>query len=191
MVNKMFIANDTLDKLIVSLQTTYEICCNLVEEKGDVLVVKKAHCVDGIPNTQRGSCQHTIYTKYILHTHPEQHRAYPSAEDIIKVIKHKHISFSFIATTWGIWLLECKINKKPTDLVEENNWKQSIKKRIDLYDRIIPNKTKKNDVSFTPAKYRQLQDISKDIENKFHKFGLRIDFTSWEQIENQGYYSFS
>lgn len=184
----MIISRGTIDKLILSLDSPYEICCNLLEEKDNSLSVQKAFCTEGPRDGSRGSCRYTRYTKYVLHTHPTIHRAYPSAEDIIKVIKNKEILYSFIVTTWGIWTLYSKSKKSPHE-DERKEWTKSLTKRIDKYDKVEPKGTRKSDISWTPAKQQLIRDISHEIEEKFKLFGLRIQFKSWEQIHRHGYFS--
>lgn len=60
----------------------------------------------GTEEKGRGMCQHSKYTKYIWHTHTNIHKGYPSAEDIVKILKWRANDFprvSVLFTPWGIW----------------------------------------------------------------------------------------
>jgi hypothetical protein len=54
---------------------------------------------------QRNSCQNTHYNTFIWHTHPIRANYYPSAEDILKILKNREINYSIIFTDKGIWIL--------------------------------------------------------------------------------------
>ena len=62
----------------------------------------------------RHFCQHKVYSKHIWHTHPTVAKPYPSAEDILKIVKTRqnrdHLHTSVIFTDWGIWVL-CSVKK--------------------------------------------------------------------------------
>jgi len=55
---------------------------------------------------KRGLCYYTRYATHIWHTHNKDLIAYPSPEDLIKVLKYRLINkpnVSIIFTKWGIW----------------------------------------------------------------------------------------
>jgi hypothetical protein len=57
-------------------------------------------------------------TEIIWHTHPPISKYYPSTEDLVRIIKQKHLAHtSIIFTAYGVWVLKCnppdKIKDKP------------------------------------------------------------------------------
>jgi len=48
---------------------------------------------------ERNNCEYSKYSTAIWHTHPN--KIYPSSEDVLKVLKHPSISYSFIIGCYG------------------------------------------------------------------------------------------
>ena len=127
----------------------------------------------------RGMCKYkSKYERYICHTHPYNFRAYPSLEDIMKVIKHKLlIDVSIIPTRWGIWTIVNK-NKK-IDISDLNLGK--IKEYINKLG-FIENKLGYKDNIYLRDVKTELSDI-KDISNKLSKHSLlNIKFVDWSSL---------
>lgn len=125
----------------------------------------------GIDLTDRGFCQHTRYTKYIWHTHSHNLLPYPSAEDIVNMLKW-HINntkndypvSSVIFTLWGIW--EIHSDKK---YQLDQKWLEylhyTVKQSIDKLYKNIEN----------------IELVIREISEKINKhiFNIQIWFTKW------------
>lgn len=81
----------------------FEVCGNL-KLQNYMLLVEELSLTQG-SDSNRPFCIHKKYSKFIFHTHPNHSKAYPSVEDIEKILKHKTIVYSIIFTKWGIWIL--------------------------------------------------------------------------------------
>jgi hypothetical protein len=110
-------------------------------------------------------CIHNYYAQHIFHTHVQHGKSYPSAQDIVKVLKNSKITTSLLATHWGIWEI-CSLKKHSFTTSEQIYITQRIEKM--LYPI---HEYKKYDDNV--EKYIQ------DIEKKYNEFNLRIKFTSW------------
>jgi len=53
----------------------------------------------------RAMCLYKKYDNFIWHTHPNSSKYYPSKKDILKILKHDIIKFSYLFTQYGYWLL--------------------------------------------------------------------------------------
>jgi len=95
------------------LKLNREICGHVYIVNGElVLYCDSVGTSVGGDIKTRGSCQHSIYSSIIWHTHPNISLPYPSVEDILKVIKPRTkpelITTSFIFTSIGIWSIQGK-----------------------------------------------------------------------------------
>lgn len=112
------------------LKKPYEMCYNIEEQYNDELILVYESKGQSISQNRRGSCYHKRYSKWILHTHPFISKAYPSGEDIVKVIKHEIIKNSLIVTSWGIWHIRKLRDRKNLDLEKLT---QDTKKCVDSF----------------------------------------------------------
>ena len=163
----------TIKKLIDTLDI--EACGFLVEQKNSELQLY----IDSYGETKdgRGSCQHSKYTKYIWHTHPHNLIAYPSPEDILKIIKKREDSnpmISVVFTIWGTWTL---FSMKKVNL--DKAWITYFIEKIKIPSHILYKLTERG-----RGKYN-LNDIEKfilsvqQIINNKLNIGLEIKFFPW------------
>lgn len=132
--------------------------------------------VDGEARTDekgRNICVHNRYHNIIWHTHPISMQAYPSAEDIVKILKPRNDNkpkVSLIFTQWGIWRLWA--NRKGS---VSNEVKRAIQKSYyGLYH--ITEKGRGNiSIPFVQSYIYELEYILSDYE--FH-----IDLTLWSDL---------
>jgi hypothetical protein len=166
-----------------------EVCANLVKGYRGNLTIKSP--VYGTkeeyePGKYRGTCTHGENTPHILHTHPTTSYAYPSVEDILKVINPRHIERnSLIGTKWGIWVISNTIdstvyNDTPLSLLFEK-----IKKILDRLgsrtktsaeERLLggENSHKSRDLSTSDEDL-----VSKTINSLSTLLKIKINLYSW------------
>ena len=113
MVN--FIKEITIDSNI-----EHEICGTFEKHQSGYIV--KQHEVDSIPGESRKHCRYEYHNKFIWHSHPTSSKFFPSLEDILKIIKHARIEYSYIFTTFGFWTLRS---------IEHIEIDDSLRERID------------------------------------------------------------
>jgi len=108
-----YFSDSDLSDIKALLLKNVEACGIIYNSKGKFRLVLQSY---GDEKSDRSNCKNTSYYKYIWHTHPCTLKAYPSAEDILKVIKSPKIFKSFIFTKWGVWILSStdstSLNKK-------------------------------------------------------------------------------
>jgi len=158
--------------------------CMYMSKQNNILYVKDKSLSEGLimyydEGKSRGMCRYkSKYERYICHTHPYNFRAYPSLEDIMKVIKHKLlIDVSIIPTRWGIWTIVNK-NKK-IDISDLNITK--INEYINKLGYIENKLGYKDNIYLTDIK-SQLSEI-KEISNKLSKHSLlNIKFVDWNSL---------
>lgn len=147
----------------------------------------------------RGTCNYKKLSSNILHTHPISSYAYPSTEDIMKVLKyHGTILNSLIATKWGIWVIK--------NTASSNIYSETVKDRlfhdIKHYLDQLGNSTK------TSKSERQISNInegreikSRDLNEKDYIFiskmnkklenmlNIDINLYKWDDIKSGLYIS--
>lgn len=117
----------------------------------------------------KNRCVHTYYKEHIFHTHIHKNESFPSAHDVVKVMKNTTIQSSLIATHWGIWEITCR--KKYNFSPDEQN---HITKRIEKM--LSPLHEYKN--------YNQhVQKYIDDIQTKYNEFELCISLHTWNQLK--------
>ena len=145
--------------------------------------IKKGSITEYSPGKFRGTCEHEIITSIILHTHPLNSYAYPSVEDIIKVIKnHGRIVRSVIGCKWGIWDI------KNTDA--SNIYSTTCKNILDDYIRYFLDRIGKYTKNTSSTdKSKDLNDNDMDIINesinRIEKIlNVKINLYTWNEVEN-------
>ena len=105
------------------------------------------------------------YKKLLWHTHPDGVIAYPSAEDILKVVKPRRdismIEKSFIYTTWGVW--ELYATRKAE--MSEKDIGKLITKLDDKYSKKMYNNTEKG----------RARTLTADMEKYVDKYIQRVE----------------
>jgi hypothetical protein len=156
------------------LSLHYEVCgFVLPTSSGEVSLEIKGQ---GDPASSRPNCILPHYTNYIWHTHIYGSKSYPSAEDILKVMKKRKRDYQqtkaeLIFTPWGIWENSCSVfgyfSKSDIDVIEkisEELYRKTERGRIAVVDPLV--------VSSVMTKIMQVYP------------GLRIDFTPWSDTLN-------
>jgi hypothetical protein len=115
------------------------------------------------------------YEELLWHTHPIGVKAYPSAEDVMKVLKKRSnkrmIQRSFIYTAWGVWELYAA---KKMDIPREDE-KRLVEKINNKYSRPMYQATQRGRASHLTAKMHQaINRYIADVEHKFSNNGLKI-----------------
>lgn len=82
--------------------------CGLFENVNGILYIIKDQTTKGIVTEGRPKCFYKNYGKFIWHTHPNTSKFYPSVEDILKLLKHDQIYYSYIFTRYGYWIMYFK-----------------------------------------------------------------------------------
>ena len=166
--------------LLKMLSEDHEVCLNLTAEEGsDDLMPHGIQYGLADPLASRKSCSYKYYSDYILHTHPFSSYAYPSAEDILKVLKNKEIKNSLIVTSWGIWCLCSRAHSKSINVERA---RADINRIIRAYSRLAAKGEEYPDINL-----QKLSEISEKVEQLFRAFGLQIHFTSWDSQKGDYY----
>jgi hypothetical protein len=109
-MNVAFIDKKELLYISEVLKKPYEVCGSLVKGVTSDGVqrfvfapkIEKGPLIDKECKVP-GSCVHNNST-YIFHTHPNTCKAYPSIEDMDRVLKYRHVTKnSIIFTVWGVF----------------------------------------------------------------------------------------
>lgn len=174
----------TVQELI--LGKNVEACGHLLEQKSNELTVYIS--VYGKQIAGRGTCQHLKYTKYIFHTHPSGLIAYPSAEDVVNILKTGAPFTSVIFTNWGIWEIS-SAEKMPLD----RNWRNYLHTVISQAANGLYHVTDKGLVmnnkreGFIVDYIRNVLSIVNGNEHLHLTLGM--SFTPWRAIKRgRGYY---
>lgn len=118
------LTKNTIERLINLARTnTEEMCCFLIENNS-YITIDESSCNRGgrIPYKQavkegsydpkfRATCEFKVVSKlqkfpnFLLHTHPDTSKPYPSYEDIRSVFKNVHVKAELIAVRDGLWII--------------------------------------------------------------------------------------
>lgn len=177
-------------ELVVNLN--FEACGHLLENKENA-ELQVYISVYGTSIGERGTCQHTEYTKYIFHTHPRKLIAYPSAEDVVTILKeHPGVGAlypvtSVIFTSWGIWEVS-SAQKYRLD----QNWLKFLHESVNAAapglfniteEGLVLNEKREKFVDEYIANV--LDSINGNQRSDFH---LRMSFTPWRKIKKGSEY---
>ena len=133
---------------------------------------------------KRLSCHLPRYRSIIWHTHPYISKGYPSAEDIVKVLKNANILTSIIFTIWGIWQLD--FSKSYPELAEETIKKQWINYIDTKISPPLYFGTEKGRVLQILSQHeRYINDYIRSLEIEYP--GLQIWFTTWQNLPHGVY----
>jgi hypothetical protein len=163
-----------------------EICANLkvLDNHLDLHNIIKGE-MQQYDGETRGVCAHKEYSKHIFHTHPKSLYAYPSVEDVIKLIKnYTIIRNSFIATKWGLWVLSNTERSNIYSTSCRHIIYDVLKIRLDYIGNYTKNK-EGGDKSreLIEKDYLIIKRVCKDIENAI---GVRMHLYDWKDILNTG-----
>lgn len=132
--------------------------------------------IDGVAKTDkkgRNICVNNKYYNIIWHTHPRNMQAYPSAEDIIKILKTRpddKPKISLIFTQWGIWKIWAD---RKGDV--SNQTKYAIQKSYSGLYHITERGRGNISLPFVQSYIYELEYILSDYE--FH-----INLTLWSDL---------
>jgi hypothetical protein len=138
----------------------------------------------GQNNIDRGLCN-VPNSELIWHTHPEGFKAYPSPEDILKILKNSIIKTSIIFTSWGIWIMYYPYNISQFNEPDKyNHQKQRLQEiNTQLYHSTEKGKTK------TISKYiNAVNEYIKILESRYAKFIIKL--VLWEELNDVDIYCF-
>lgn len=147
---------------------------------GKMLIHENNICLVGITKgTTDAKGRHLCISEpadYVWHTHPNTHKAYPSAEDIMSVVKNRKpiIKISIIITAWGIWVLQSQNKIHITDR-NRDYYQNKIQKIINtLYFYTEKGRVENVDESQVCSAIFALEGIK--------GLGLQIRFRKWESV---------
>ncbi|MDD4931345.1 MAG: hypothetical protein PHG66_04360 [Candidatus Colwellbacteria bacterium] len=172
---------------------TYEICANLKKTDKGTLVphnVLKGKLEEYSPGKWRGTCSHQEYSSNIIHTHPLSSYAYPSTDDIMKVIKnYGKIVNSLVGTKWGIWVVSNTTSSNIYSKSQESVLASKIKKYLDRIGFCTKTTDKERETSDDKSKVLMSEDyvlIAKTIKTLSDLLMVKIELHSWDDIMTTG-----
>lgn len=157
-----------------------EVCGYLLfSDDGEVMIQESA---TGNIEDARPSCILPYKANYTWHSHFLRAKSYPSAEDILSVMKkrdnpRKQKLLELIFTRWGIWNIS-SIDKDVFDVKKELSY--LTEKGHEIYRACAGAKTDFYDITVINA-------VIKDIMETYTRYGLIIIFTPWTNIEGAYY----
>lgn len=168
----------------------YEVCANVLydDKRGyyldNILKGTTVEYREGDVIKTRKSCSLPVYKSIIFHSHPLSSRSYPSAEDILKVIKnYGKINTSIIGTLWGIWVIS---NTSSSNGYTENSkevWLNCLNRQIAIIGKYTTNRNYKQGESKSmklDEKTKYIVDrVISDIE-KMSKLSIKL--YSWNEV---------
>lgn len=178
-INKVLLSTESINTIKKLLELDNEVTCP-VDIKDDYLIFDFTKIKEGGVSNGR---KYIIVTaeKNIFHTHPYSSKGYPSAEDIIKLLKHHdEICHSFIVTSWGLWIISNTPGSNFYQEKNENEHNKIYKYLTDMLNKLYP-------IGMFRDKYIQITpDLSEFINNIFDKISrslrLNIRFISWDNM---------
>jgi hypothetical protein len=93
-----------INNILSTLGQEVEYCGHFQNNDG-ILFVVSDQTNKGDFDNGRAMCSYNSYNNIVWHTHPNTSKYYPSLEDILKVLKHDIIYFSYIFTQFGYWTM--------------------------------------------------------------------------------------
>ncbi len=156
------------------LKLEYEICGVLkLDETGKIKEID----IQSIGGTDFFACQHTSYAKYIFHTHPHAAKSYPSAEDIVKVLKNRNIAISVIFSQWGIWTIHSKRKAETSE--------KQKKEQVDILNKLLaPLYFATNKGRATSVSAPLVHKLIRPVMERYSEFGLDIVLTPWSEADS-------
>lgn len=164
------------------LSKDYEICGNIItslspskKEEAVFINVKDGKTIGG-----RLSCAVDRLFPVNFHTHPLKEKSYPSAEDIVALLKNKapiNPLIEIIFTRWGIWKIQC--TEKPKAIDKDTMISELTTKFLDrLYFQT--SRGRADDVE-----YKVINTFIQQIEDYLRMKGITIEisFQKWEDVK--------
>jgi|SRR3989304_2551058 len=167
------ISLDELKNIFPTLSIEYEVCGYLKSSNHYLNIYTEN-------KGQKGECE-SRYRKYMWHTHPSVSKAYPSATDIIKVIKNEVIITSIIFTVWGIWEIH-SVKKSPNLSLEK---RQSMNKHINELSELVYLITDKGRIpTLSQEQLGEIYNYIAKMMRMFQGYKLGISLTLWKDIKD-------
>ena len=169
-----------------------EICANL-KKKDKGLVpenIEKGKIEEYRPGKIRGTCSHKQYNSNIFHSHPSSSYAYPSTEDVVKVIKHYgKIKNSFIATKWGVWVISNTLTSNIYSSSKDDVISKCIEKIVNKIG--FATSTSEEERRTSPDKSRDLKHEDYILLGKLNNelsglLNIKFDIYIWDDILSTG-----
>lgn len=181
----MYIPEHEIDSIRSTiLPLNHEVCGYLaVSESGEVTVQRAA---SGTPDDARPQCTLPRRGNYTWHSHFLGAKSYPSAEDILGVMKKRdnpaeQSLVELIFTRWGIWEITSMKKAKFSDVPEQLAY--LTERGNDIYRSCMKGKTDYYDpVAITAILERTM--------NHYRALELRIRLTPWSSISDNYYINF-
>jgi proteasome lid subunit RPN8/RPN11 len=208
------IDSDTINKFMaLSFDNTTEQCCFLLlESKTNSIYLDSSSCSKGFSEKytvrdkdgkyitkERAACSFQItseqqqFAPFIIHSHPETSKPYPSYEDIKKVMYRHYIKASLISTSQGLWIIsssDSKVKRYIYDKytlengrLDHSAFDREFKTIIDVYLYRLYKLYVDNDRTALPD--TPVQTI---IEALNKKIKTNIQFYSWGDIIDKKFY---
>ncbi len=172
-----------------------EFCSYLDQYKG-LLTIKQSTLSTGdfesyADDKVRGTCQFVGNpTQFLYHSHPLTSRSYPSAEDIVKLLKKpKKHSLSVVSTRWGIYIIKqtaASLNQK----IEENDvhkYKKMISNVLSVIGFMENDKGYKEGVYSEELKDDEIGKINDALHTIEMNTKLDVKFYKWSNVSTSIY----
>lgn len=168
----------------------YEICANIVLEKGEyvlknILKGKIQEYKVGDETKTRKYCMLAQYTDVVFHSHPKSSRAYPSAEDLLKLMKHHDkIKTSIIATSWGIWIIKNTPASNAYTSETHDQWLKLLNCQLGVIGKYTTNRKYTDGDSKSLFLHSDLRKVVDDVIRKVcDTTRLDISLYGWNVFE--------
>jgi hypothetical protein len=164
-----------------------EICANISTDNDfvltDVVSGKDEQYTQNSVVKTRQTCTLSRYSHYIFHSHPLQSRAYPSAEDILKVLKNRHIIIqSYISTSWGVWIISNTSTSNGYSDASRHSWLELLTKKTSDIGKHTPHDTRYPHIKSPPLNHQTRRYIQRKISEIESATNLRIELREWSEI---------
>lgn len=139
--------------------------CGIIKFDNDVPVLE----IHVSKHNTKNNCVHKYYGHHIFHTHIHKDESFPSAHDIVKVMKNSSIKTSLISTHWGIW-----------EIISEKKYNFTCDEQAHITKTIEKMLAPLHDYK----KYNlHVEKYIQDVETKYNEFKLHINFQSWNHLD--------
>jgi hypothetical protein len=171
----MFLAKQLLEYIKINfLPKNVEVCGNLININNNAVLF---NVVEGsFDEKGRPLCLIPKADLVNFHTHPLSSKSYPSAEDIISMMKMKkqRIEKEVVFTKWGIWVIS---SRKKDNFTEDK--KANALLRLTQFGDSLYRKTEKGRIDSEKLDLDNIKEFIYKNEREFHKFELKIEFHTW------------
>ena len=132
----------------------------------------------------RGACNYSTYSSIVVHTHTQNLHYPPSAEDIVKVMKHQNIQHSLIGCEWGVWVIT---NSNDAHITFQTTPDITNIIRVSYIDKIINLTRTPEKRKFSYDKIKNDSNINGIFEDLITQLSiytnLEINLFSWQMMQ--------